>query len=377
MADRVEIKSSLTDIVLDDYKVVKVHECEKEDFDIQNENTMLIVIMLSLKHTSENQNKPFKTYIPKADSNRNQRYRLGNQSSTYERYVQFGDINSNGSVCSILTNSHNETSKLFKYVAENIAVGQCYAILEPSKITRLMSEEDNYVIFTSNPLIPLKRDTVKIPTRIWSKNLDPGKTEWFHLTKKRIKVFQVIPINGCCTGEFCDRQKQIQRNAKCGCIHTGRFSDLTLKMTVAVYEGEVVNNDNRSNNQLSVNGAPAGRQEEEYKVQMKVVGFTSFRVTKLFMKNIGMSNSIEALSWKKKIREKINEMVEIINKDGWDICGWLRCGKTVDASSTIGNEIDIASLGQLHHISYLWPSNHTSLQSIFDKKIDVKAILEE
>ena len=98
--------------------------------------------------------------------------------------------------------------------------------------------------------------------------------------------------------------------------------------------------------------------------------FLSWRFTRLCLKNIGMTTSLDDLKEKTpNIRDSLRRIVEYVNENGgFDIVGWVRCGTQTDASAT-GEETDISARGQSPHITCLWPST-ASIGDVDDMRFD-------
>lgn len=326
------------------YHVVTLYDCEDSLYDEQSENKMLIVLLITLKHGSKSARKTTKTFAGSQYSRHNpaSRLRLGPMSATFDRLLTFADLTSKGKVCSMLTQTPSESDHLFRYTKDDIAIGTCFAILEPDRIQRMLGQDDNSIVDTQSPLVPLTSHQLA-PVHMTLKP-NPGKTNWFHIPGCTDVIFNKAEIvDACCSGILCDRQKKLKLSAACGCFFKHRFSSIVLRANITIPFSDDDGDDD------------ATAIVKKY----TVLHFMSWRTTQLFLKNIGMTTRQDTLaSNTQAIRQTVKDIVEHVNSHGgWDITGWVRCGTQADALGAGSHEdTDISALGHLPHISRLWPS---------------------
>jgi hypothetical protein len=274
-------------------------------------------------------------------------------TTTYNRYFLVADLQNPPHCAAILPRSTDEASRLLSIVNGEAFVGVPFCCAEPRPAPQTLGDFLPVLQLPRSPFLPLKstnhhlqstEDKMTMPRNI-------GETNYFILTDKKISLYC---INVCpeqtCLGIQCDRQKG---KSGCSCQHSTNHTssvfefDVEFPVPPTVYRAE--DSDFNTPNTLNTT---------------TVIGFRSFRTTKVFFQNYEnyCTRHTTADQEKKRLnlREKFECMVQHINDfDGWTIVGWFMMGSVVDAATNTtdkiqNNEITI-------HISYLYPTNPDAL----------------
>jgi hypothetical protein len=330
------------------WSLVGIHECEKEDYDLHSEDNILVGSLVSIKHSSTSSSNKLRLRYAGAANNNNSRtstftmLRGGNMNATYDRLFYFADLSTPGKCFAIMTETVSQTDLLMSHSRQNVGVGDVFAIIEPDQVLRAL-QGDIPLVNTGKPLYPLVNSgfAVAVPLVV----PEAGKQHYFYLRNVSVQLTKVEAVNSSCNGTLCDRQSPIMPTGSCGCLYSNRTCSIVLDMTVTFKHTDS-------------NG---------YENQYSVPHFRSWRTSKLFIQPMpSTADRSVYLAHTREIRDVAANIKNIVNQnDGWTIVGWYRKGEIVDASAnqaTTGNEI--TSDNHPIHISSLFPTRPSCLDGV-------------
>lgn len=336
-----------------DWKIVSLNDCQKADFNVHSEDTIILSAFSGIRHYTEgasyqSSGNKQPTNASGASPTKMPRTHYKSKGAPYDRIFAFIDLSSPGLCFNVISQTPSESDRLMKFAREFSSVGDLFGIVEPDMPTPGI--QNVLTIKTIKPIVPLKWKDSIIP----SVPLRPpprGQQRYFILKSTKVNIHKVNVMTASCKGQFCDRQKPPSRNIGCGCLFVARAADLVFEMHVKfTYEDHTGN-----------------------MVDHIVCNFRSWRTTGLFVKPIAIaSDLVPFFSSQKKIRAVVRKITEKINAGGgWTILGWYRKGEVDDASAP-SNETgtEIEGSNRPIHIAYLYPSNNSILATFEADRFD-------
>jgi len=322
-----------------DWKIVSLHDCQEPDFSVESENTVLIALLIRIRHYTEgaayqNQGNKPPTNGSMIMPAKIQRTHFRSKGANYDRIFTFIDLKSTGRCFNIISQTPTESDILMKYGKESSSVGDMFLILEPDRPTSSM--QNVLSLTTAKSFVPVEWN----PTILPSVSVIPpakGQQRYFVLKEHKVGISKINVVTASCSGILCDRRNPPSRNIGCGCLHMARAADLVFEMHVTIYT----------------------KDERDQDIVYYVLGFRSHRTSSLFLKPVGLASDLVAFfRQEKQIRATAKKITGIINHNGgWTIVGWYRKGEVEDASApTNETGAEIEGVNKPIHIAYLYPS---------------------
>lgn len=332
----------------DQWRAISVHECEREDYDEQAEDKILICVLITMKHSSTSSSKNIKLRYGGAAQNSNSKgskffsQRTGNLNSTYDRLLFFADLCTPGKCFAVLTETPSKSDMLMTYCKQTVAVGDIFAIIEPDQVVRAL-KGNVPLVNTTKAMYPLVDSNFASICPI----LEPevGQQRYFYLKHVIVELTKIQALAASCNGTLCDRQSPFTETGNCGCLYFNRSTSIVLDMTVTFRT-------------MDING---------YESSHSVQHFRSWRTTKVFIYPMAMTADTKTyFDHTREIREVGNTIKNIVNANGgWNIVGWCRKGEVVDASADQNDAgTEISSGHHPIHISYLYPADPSCLDLV-------------
>ncbi len=330
------------------WSLVGVHECEKENYDLDAEDKILVGLLISMKHCSTSPSNNIKVRFGGYGSNATSRgsafnkLRPTNTNAIYDRILIFADVVTPGKCFAILTESAYKSDLLMTYSKHDVSIGDTFAIIEPDGVFRAL-HGDLPLVNSTKPLYPVTNSNfgLSVPLMV----PEAGKQRYFYLTNVVVELTKVEALKASCNGTLCDRQMPFTQTGGCGCLYFNRTGSIVLDMTVTFRT----------------------RDNNGYENQYIINHFKSWRTSLLFIEPMAMTEDNEVyFGHTREIRQKAKEIKDIVNaNNGWNIVGWYRKGEIVDASAesnVAGSEI--TSDNHPVHISYLYPAQRSCLEHV-------------
>jgi hypothetical protein len=267
-------------------------------------------------------------------------------SSNYDRLILFGYRSSSIGKCFATLYHSSEASKAFfeNFQGLNKLVGVSGYFLEPRFDGKTLTQDSNLPLIDSElSFYPFQfEENIHVP--LLPTNMPVGETQFFQLIGVRVLAESLTVHTSKCSGVQCDRLLLPTSSSHCCCFQQkGGVSNppFVLSATIIAQNMEV--------------------DEELLKVK-----FQSWSFTKLCLV---ISNDMALSCYSKgnlfQFRAAVSQLIHFVNQNGgWDICGWGRRGKIIDAAdqSDAGRHRaseDIASDHVNPHIINMVPHNTT------------------
>jgi len=330
--------------------VVGVFECQSQDYPDNRENKGIRACLLNIRHHSLTSGLPGTlSKITTYSSYSSQRGTGGTRprqgvTTFYDRILFFADLSSrNGQCFAMILQNSADSRHMFLHARTNVAVGQCFVIVEPHAVSNSLSL-GLPLVTTDSPLLPLAfrvQDVPEVPVRLPNMN----ETLYFAMHGAEIVLsgVTIISRNVSCNGTLCDRQTAVpgdSRAVSCGCLHSPKEQGISVVMECRV--------------KFAV---PLAFDESGF---TGVDSVRSWRLTKLFIAPLNAPQVSDVANNRMKVttfRNAASLMSGFINRNGgWTVVGWHRQGTTVDHSSNDQTD-QVANLQQKLHICYLYPTN--------------------
>ena len=322
---------------------IKAMTCEDKQLDASFfEQKVLKGVLLSIKHSSSSKNAQ-KVWVKSSfysNSNDSKRAKVS-MAANYDRMLVFGDLLNPPFCFAIFCQTTTAAYNYLTDCKETIGIGRVYYVVEPERSHKEMST--NFpIIASTNAIVPLKFSTVNHPITTTMTACqaevpkETGDQLFFvnHNSRITLSRFELIMKGVSCSGLFCDRAQELEKNVHCGCLYAGES--------------------NASVGQFTVTFDVPATIDQSGKAEVSKV--RSLRTTRLFFDNLSTFSGQTSENIKKRfieIRPKIRAMVQYINdNDGWTIVGWFKQGEVYDASGT--EKIESSTL--VLHISLLIPT---------------------
>jgi hypothetical protein len=329
------------------FRLRSIHETEHESFDSHSDNTVIISIILSIKHNSSSRNART-NFRPHGGAGMGGRtynqLKFIQTNARYDRIITMGDLNTPGKCFCIITETVAESDYLLRHMREYSTIGDIVAVVEPEGPKKALN--DMPVVSTITPLVPLATPD-PIPS-IALVTPQPGYQRYFLLTSVTIQMSRVQVVDASCRGILCDRQQPPNRLVSCGCIFLGRDAALVLQC------------------HLTFNYVDESGGMETHTVN----NYRSYKTTKLFLTPITPTTDITPYFRNTgPLRASVTASLAIVNNNGgWNIAGWLRMGEVTDASSSQEPGSEVGNVNHPIHISYLYPSNADAVEQIKERR---------
>lgn len=329
------------------FSLRSIHETEDESFDTQSDNTVIICVLLSIKHNSSSRNSRtnFRPHAGSATGGRafNQ-LKFVQNNARYDRIITLGDLNTPGKCFCIITETVAESDYLLRHMRECSTIGDIVAVVEPEGPKKALN--DMPVVSTITPLVPVVTpDPIPFVPLITPQ---PGHQRYFMLTNVTIQMSRVQVVEASCRGILCDRQQPPNRLISCGCLFLGRDAALVLQFHLTF-------------DYVDQSGGTQTHTVNNYR---------SYKTTKLFLTPITPTTDVTPYFRNTEaLRASVTAALQIVNENGgWNIAGWLRMGEVTDASSNQEPGSEVGNVNQPVHISHLCPADADALEQIRDRR---------
>ena len=248
-------------------------------------------------------------------------YKTSLQTATYDKYLLFGDPNSN-KIAAIFTGNEKESSVLLRYHGK-LEPGMLVAVIEP-RVKGSLHETDNVLFTTSEPLIPCPR-TDAPPT---FNELPPfdvvnePEMKFFHFKTTSLEIKFAKGHPNVCPGELCDGQLPA---TTCICVEKTGITTWAFEGLVRSKELKLERTSHQDSNFISVK-------------------FARFCTINHKHHRPSDGNNFDIVAFKKNNRE----LIKAINEDeilpGFEVMGWFKPSKNNDDDSIVIHEFHITSI---------------------------------
>lgn len=332
------------------FRTVSIGDCEDESFQgVRREGTRLFGMMVAYKHSSTNDTTGVisrgPSHLPGSGPNNRRRLDAMRQKP-FDRIATFADGSGGGKCFVVFTSSRAESAAFYKHcLARSEGVGDVFVFEEPNLVVKWLGDQRSVAVLSSPlPMLPVTNPVREVMPVVPIKAPLAGETRYFSYHGLEIQVANVRLDDGGCAGRMCDRGRSLSGSEGCGCFYARGAHTLVLVMDVTF---------------------PVSH---EYKMSEEeiITGFRSLRTTKFFIPNdshlarLRDDNIRESQQFGMALRPRVQELVRYVNaNNGWSLQGWLRTGKTNDASDQLGRPAEgenLASEHQRPHLSHLYPT---------------------
>jgi hypothetical protein len=322
-----------------DYVDITINDVLKDNYNPDDKKIPCIILQVK-----KNENKLLSIYQQgkgqKTGSN------AAATTSHYDRLVLFGFRDSTSGGCFAMIFQSSEASsaffKRFNGVSISKMVGATGYLLEPRYYRKTLTQDSNLPLFETKKAFESFQFENAVPVPLIVDNLTPGDTLFFQLVGVRVLLESVCVQMSKCSGVQCDRLLLPATCTHCCCF----------QQKVA-------------NSVITLNAVVIAQNLDTDEVILKSE-FQSWAFTNLCMiitHDSALSSYTEHNE--RPMRVQIGEVIRYVNQHGgWDITGWARKGKVLDASDQtegVRNRLseDIASDHVNPHIVNLVPHNNT------------------